>query len=260
VLRKPALRIAKPLWANIKTTAMKETRLIRLINTVTVKNLKLIILIPLFLTLFILLYQQFFINEYRNVNVITLHPNTKNFKNELKDRLKKYDIKMYQKINVFLPSTESDYNKMTLFMKKGTLGINFGLFDIVFINPNIPITRKRLDILVHEIGHSYLKQEFGYFHIFTTEKWKQEGFCEYISESSTFPREEGLSIFKDNKLKILELDKLRRSRYDYFTYRLVFEFLIKDKGMTLHQIFESDFDFELLKNEIRNKMSAHNKS
>jgi len=239
---------------------MKETQLIRFINRAPVNKLKLITLIPLFLTLFILLYPRFFIDENKDVNVISLHPNIKNIENELKERLEKYDIKMYKKIHVFFPSSESDYNKMTLFMKKGTLGVNIGLLDIVVINPNIPITRKRLDILVHEIGHSYLKQEFGCFHTFTIENWKQEGFCEYISESSTFPREEGLSIFKDNESKTLELDKLRKSRYDYFTYRLVFEFLVKDKGMTLHQIFESDLDFELLKNEIRNKITAQHKT
>jgi hypothetical protein len=242
--------------------AIKETRLFSLINAIPVKRRRLIILIPLFIALVILLYPRIFNNENKDVNVISLHSdsNMKDIKIKLKERLEKYDIKVNRKIHVFLPATESHYNMMTLYTAKGTLGLNFGLLDLVFINPNLPLTRKTLDVLVHEIGHSYLKQEFGFFYIFTTANWKQEGFCEYISESSTFPMKEGLSIFKDNELKIHELNKRRRLRYEYFTYRLVFEFLVDEKGMTLHQIFESDLDFELLKNEIRNNITAHSKS
>lgn len=241
---------------------MKESILFRISNPIPVKNRRLRIivnqvLLPIVLILMLWVTPRALIAKNDEINNISLYSNSDvGFQSDLMARMEKYNIKLDADINIFLPSSESEYNLLTLYTQRGTLGLNLNALNMIFINPNCPETRKPVDIVVHEVGHSYLKQEFGLLHIFKIPTWKQEGFCEYISESSTFPFEEGLAIFKDpeRELELKTSNKKRKVRYMYFTYRLVYEYLVKEKGMSLHQIFETDLDFESLKNEIRNKM------
>lgn len=191
------------------------------------------------------------ISEFNNISIYSNH-NPKNVDIEdISIRLQKHEINIKSDIDIFLPSTVSEYNLWTYYMFKGTLGLNQTLLNRIFITPNIPENRTISDIIIHEIGHSYLKQEYGYLTMRKIPEWKQEGFCEYISESSTMSKEDGLAIFLNKEIEneLLKSKSIKEKRYRYFKYRLIFQYLINEKNMPFKQIFENDIDISTIETE-----------
>ena len=74
--------------------------------------------------------------------------------------------------------------------------------------------------------------------------WKEEGYCEYIAEESSFGFEKGLNLFMQEK-------KVTGNSYDYFKYRLYVQYLIDFKKMSIDEIFEKKFNINKLEAEIR---------
>jgi hypothetical protein len=165
-------------------------------------------------------------------------------------------------------TTPEKFNRNTLYLNKGALGTNNALLNIINLAPanykdNIQErdgtnlrNRKLSDIITHELVHSYLKEKLGiwkYLQLSVAEKWKNEGFCEYIANSSSFDTEEGLRIFIENdEQRLIEAENdLQKTTYFYFKSRLKTDYLLNFKKITVEEFLMSEFDEEELENEIR---------
>lgn len=176
-------------------------------------------------------------------------------------RLQKNNMKFTSNIDIFLPATQKEYNMCTYYIVKQSLGVNYLLLNRIIINPNIPETRNTVDIIMHEMAHSYLKQKYGFFKSYNMPKWKQEGFCEYIAQSSSMPKEEALKILNDSNLesKVQKYDDITTKRYQYYTYRAAFEYLIRIKKMSVDEIIEQEINFDEVLNSVRKHNSTTTK-
>ena len=163
------------------------------------------------------------------------------------------------------------YNQKTFFLHKNTLGVNHSLFKTIIIAPadyknnkqnkydERLINRKLSDAVVHEITHLYIQERVGYLQNIKMglfQKWKIEGFCEYVANSSSFDIEKGKHIFfGDEILKKRMLDSdLMKSCYFYFESRLKTDFLLSHKKLTFNEFVNTNFNDSELKNEIRKKL------
>ena len=163
------------------------------------------------------------------------------------------------------------YNLKTFFLHKNTLGVNHTLFNAIIMAPadyknnkqnkndERLINRKISDAVAHEITHLYMQERVGYLRNITMglfQKWKTEGFCEYIANSSSFDIEKGKRIFLgDKSLRKEMLDSnLMKTCYFYFESRLKTDFLLSYKKLTFDKFINTNFDKGELESEIRQKL------
>lgn len=207
------------------------------------------------IAIIILFYQYLLVDKIVEFDNVSIYSNQKTNINidGIKLRLQKHNIEFNRGVDVFLPISEKQYNFWTYYFFKGTLGLNLLVLNRIFINPNLPETRKFEDVLLHELAHSYLKQEYGYVKALKMPTWKNEGFCESVSESSSMERQEGIQYFMNEQKEdsLLLTNSIDRRRYEYFKYRLMFEYIIEKKKMTPKQIIETDIDIKLIETEIK---------
>lgn len=98
-------------------------------------------------------------------------------------------------------------------------------------------------VLTHEIGHSILRKKLGLFKYKTLPKWKNEGFCDYLAEESSYNFNSGIKNFITNK----EIDNLS---YQYFKYRLYVNFILNHKGDDLNIFLGKRYNLDSLKRDI----------
>ncbi|HOS83650.1 MAG TPA: hypothetical protein PK199_01910 [Bacteroidales bacterium] len=242
---------------------MKEI-IFKIFNPIPLKNRKMRVWVNQFfsilIAIIILFYQYLLAGKVVEFDNVSIYSNQKTNINidEIKLRLQKHNIEFNRGVDVFLPISEKQYNFWTYYFFKGTLGLNQLVLNRIFINPNLPKTRKIEDVLLHELAHSYLKQEYGYVKALRMPTWKNEGFCEYVSESSSMEKQEGIHYLMNEQKEdsLLLTNSIERRQYEYFKYRLMFEYLIEKKKMTPKQIIETEIDIKLIESEIKLTVSS----
>lgn len=110
------------------------------------------------------------------------------------------------------------------------------------------------DVIIHEICHIYLSKRLSKIKVFFLESWKNEGYCEYISEHSTLDIEKGLSLFMTNNKTEIEKTDNDKILYFYFTSRLKTDYLLGYKKVPFDEFIDTEYDEELLEEEIRNAL------
>ncbi len=122
--------------------------------------------------------------------------------------------------------------------------------NVFYIHSNTEIKNKRKfsGVITHELIHYMIYKKYGIKTLFI-KKWKEEGYCEYVSQESSFGFEKGIEYFVNDKEEDTD-------SFMYFQYRLYVKYLIDYKKMTFQQILDGDFDIEELENEIRNKINT----
>ena len=51
-------------------------------------------------------------------------------------------------------------------------------------------------VVAHECTHTLLVRKFGLVRSFRLPSWKQEGYCDYVAQETSFDREEGARLLK----------------------------------------------------------------
>ena len=171
---------------------------------------------------------------------------------------------------IFCPNINT-FNQKTFFMHQTSLGINQPLFNVIIMAPadyrnnklnkkdKRLVNRKLSDAVAHEITHLYIQEEVGFLRNIKMglfQKWKTEGLCEYIANSSSFDIEKGKRIFLgDEILKKEMLDSdIMKSCYFYFESRLKTDFLLSHKKITIDEFLNTNFSKSEIKNEIQQKL------
>lgn len=249
------------------------------------KKKALLIFIAVFAAIIVAYYGVYFYFIIDTVKIakidnITIYTDTKGsiYKNDImlvldscSRILEQNDIKTKTNERVIFCSDINSYSWRTFFMHRNTLGVNHSLFNtIIMASADYKnnkqnkyderlVNRRISDAVVHEITHLYIQEKIGYFTNFKMiffQKWKLEGFCEYIANSSSFNIEEGKRIFLSNGNPKDELlnSGLMKNCYWYFKSRLKIDYLLSYKKLTFDEFIRTDFNEKKLENEIYQKL------
>jgi hypothetical protein len=186
-------------------------------------------------------------------------------------KLKMNNIFIKSKINIVFCTSIDTYNQKTFYMRKGSLGNNMTFFRAILLSPadyknnkqnkyhEKLLNRKLSDAVVHELTHTYIREQISVLknlQMIWFKKWKSEGFCEYVTHSSSFPIHEGKQIFLEKKNEPQE--KLLAITYFYLKSRIKVDYLLSFKKISFLELMNTDFDEEKLEAEIRESMLSEN--
>ena len=156
--------------------------------------------------------------------------------------------------HVYLTRSNSEFRFFALRAYRA-LGITYSAFSSIYVPPSdvvadmVTSARSQFNqvplsaVLAHERMHILLSHHFGYFAIFMSPAWKQEGYCDYIAGSH--------SIGDDAAgLKLLRQGTLHDPALDYFRDYLRVKYLIEQRHLSVDQVFDGSFDTAVLDREI----------
>lgn len=180
------------------------------------------------------------------------------------------DASDFGKVRIILCKNDKSYRRRTFGTRLGSLAQNYSILAFIVCRPmNLsedivcPVDsglskRSFSSVLAHELMHSTEFKTLGVLTFCSKslfQKWKLEGFAEYIANSSTLNEKDGLSLFlrlDPQKTAWFEQDKgLWGTVYFYFKSRLRTDYLIRYKGVSEDEFWSVCYDEELLDAEIR---------
>lgn len=161
-------------------------------------------------------------------------------------------------VNVIICGSTKEFLWKSLVWDDQTLGVTRWLLGNTTINKS-SIKNDKMDLndsklsetIAHELCHIYLSKKLSLLDFILLKAWKDEGFAEYISEHSTLDIEKGLSLFMTNNKAEIEKTDRDKILYFYFTSRLKTDFLLDYKKVPFDDFIDTEYDEELLEEEIR---------
>lgn len=182
------------------------------------------------------------------------------------------------KTNVFFFYDEDEYNRKSFYLRGDTYGKCMSPFGFVMlqsayfdkntmgIGDSICNVRKVSETLSHELGHIYEYKKLSLFEIIfcsTFERWKIEGFSDYVANNSTLKTEVGLQNFMED-LPVKE-NVISRSISDffgdidfYFKSRMKVDYLLSYKKIPEDDFWNTYYDVYELECEIQNEIKNGN--
>ena len=105
-------------------------------------------------------------------------------------------------------------------------------------------------VIAHETVHSLLENKLGLLKYKLLPSWKNEGYCDFIANESSFNKQKGVKeICNDTENKDI-------TSFKYFKYRMITEYLFEERKVTLEKFFDEDFDLENINNNLKKKYCA----
>jgi len=207
----------------------------------------------------------FFANnlEYKNFNV-HYHSNEINVE-QLKSVLDKSqnllnNTELYKaRINqdIFLCNSFNEFTFFALFSRKA-FAVNYSITQNIFLSKssltensilrNGKENNKRTlsGVIAHETTHSLLQNNLGIVKYKLLPSWKNEGYCDFIADESSFNQQKGFQDIFNNK------DNSDIPSFKYFKYKIITEYLFEERKITLERFLNDDFELEEI-NEILKK-------
>ncbi|NUM80604.1 hypothetical protein HUU42_07320 [bacterium] len=102
------------------------------------------------------------------------------------------------------------------------------------------LSRKIQTVLTHEIGHVLIDKKFGKIKSLSIPKWKEEGYCDFISKDSSFDVKKGIELLKSNQ-------RIDSYSFKYFEYRLCVTYLLEVENLNIETLVEREHDFEVVR-------------
>ena len=103
--------------------------------------------------------------------------------------------------------------------------------------------RSLTSVIVHEITHKLIENEIGIKANIKLEIWKKEGYCEYISVESKLNIKAGIN-------KVYKESHPISSAFNYLKYRIMVTYLLDVKGLTFHNLVETEFNIKQLEKDL----------
>jgi hypothetical protein len=142
-------------------------------------------------------------------------------------------------------------------MLKNTFGVNYRFTQNIFLTKssfadNLIIRngkdnneRTLSGVITHESAHSLLKNKLGFVKYRLLPVWKNEGYCEFIANESSYDEQKGMENICKN------IDDSDSPAFNYFKYRLYATYLFQEKEIMLNSFLNDDFDVNILYEEIK---------
>ncbi len=165
---------------------------------------------------------------------------------ELMEKSELFDNGINQKI--YLCSGFYEYTFFVPLSRKG-FGANYPISHDVFISkPNTSANtaekneiennvRTLSSVISHESMHSLISEKLGFLKYKFLPSWKNEGYCEYIANESSYDEKRGLAEICEGK------NNTASTSFEYFKYRLYTKYLFDDERINIDKFFNVDFDF-----------------
>ncbi len=119
--------------------------------------------------------------------------------------------------------------------------------NLIFRNGKQNNQRTLSSVIAHETTHSLLENRLGPIKFKLLPSWKNEGYCDFIANESSYDKQVGLDrICTDNP-------DTHSASFKYFRYRLIAEYLFVDRKISLDNFLEDKFDLEALNEEVKIK-------
>ena len=205
--------------------------------------------------------------DYKNF-LVYYHSNDINTE-ELKLVLDKSE-NLLKKSELFKKGTSQDificngYSEFTFFAHLGrkAFAINYPISQNIFISKssisqnyvlrNGKENNKRTlsGVIAHETVHSLLENKLGLLKYILLPSWKNEGYCDFIANESSYNKQKGIKEICNNNYNT------DISSFKYFKYRMITEYLFEERKVTLEKFLDEDFDLENINNNLKEKYCA----
>ena len=174
---------------------------------------------------------------------------------------------LLKKSELFQKGTSQDificngYSEFTFFalLSRKAFAVNYPISQNIFITKssisqnyilrNGKENKKRTlsGVIAHETVHSLLENKLGLLKYKLLPSWKNEGYCDFIANESSFNKQKGVKeICNDTKNTDIP-------SFKYFKYRMITEYLFEERKVTLEKFLDEDFDLENLNNILKKK-------
>ena len=205
--------------------------------------------------------------EYKNFSVY-YHSNDINI-NELKLVLDKSE-KLLKGTELFKIGITQDificssYNEFTFFapISRKAYGINNPISQNIFLTKSSISGNYILrngdennkyslsGVIAHETVHSLLRNELGLLKYKLLPLWKNEGYCDFIANESSFDEKKGLTDICNDEVNS------ESASFKYFKFRKITQYLFEDRKVSLNKYLDEDFDLENINNNLKEKYCA----
>jgi hypothetical protein len=102
-------------------------------------------------------------------------------------------------------------------------------------------------VIAHETTHSLLENNLGIVKYKLLPSWKNEGYCDFIANESSFNKQKGLQDICNYK------DNSDIPSFKYFKYRIITEYLFEERKITLEKFLNDDFELEEINKNLKKK-------
>lgn len=162
------------------------------------------------------------------------------------------------KQEVFLSDSFKEFTFFSLVSRKA-FAVNYPITQHIFLsetdvlknqiirNSETYNKRKLSAVIAHETVHSYLENELGLLKYKLLPSWKNEGYCDFIAKESSYNETLGREELCSNS------QEPKSPSFTYFKYRMLTEYLLKDKKVELDSFLENTFDLNQLESEYKSK-------
>ena len=202
--------------------------------------------------------------EYKNFSVY-YHSNDINIK-ELKLVLDKSE-KLLKGTELFKIGINQDificssYNEFTFFapISRKAYGINNPISQNIFLTKSSISGNYILrngdennkyslsGVIAHETVHSLLRNELGLLKYKLLPSWKNEGYCDFIANESSFNEQKGFTIICNDEVNS------ESASFKYFESRKITQYLFEDRKVSLNKYLDEDFDIENITSDMKKK-------
>ena len=175
--------------------------------------------------------------------------------------------KLLKRSELFEPGTNQDvficnsFNEFTFFalLSRKAFAVNYPIAQNIFLSKssvsenmilrNAEKNNKRTlsGVIAHETTHSLLENELGTFKYKLLPSWKNEGYCDFVANESSFNTQKGLQEICSGK------DNSDDPSFKYFKSRLITEYLLTDRKISMEKFLKDDFELEEMNQALKNK-------
>lgn len=132
-----------------------------------------------------------------------------------------------------------------IFLSKSSVSDNS-----IFRNGEENNKRSLSAVIAHETTHSLLENNLGILKYKLLPSWKNEGYCDFIAQESSYDPQKGLKEMYQNK------DVTDSPSFYYFKSKIYTEYLLKEKNLTLEAFLNNDFDLKNIHLEFIQRKNA----
>jgi len=160
--------------------------------------------------------------------------------------------------DVFICNSYNEFTFFALWSRKA-FAINYPITQNIFLSKssisensilrNGKENNKRTlsGVIAHETTHSLLENKLGTLKYKLLPSWKNEGYCDFIADESSFNKEKGMQDICNDK------ENLDTPSFKYFKYRILTEFLFKESKISIEKFLNDDFDLEKINDDLKKK-------
>tara|TARA_B110000003_G_scaffold99931_1_gene102128 strand:+ start:283 stop:1014 length:732 start_codon:yes stop_codon:yes gene_type:complete len=153
------------------------------------------------------------------------------------------------------------YSEFTFFalMSRKAFAVNYPIFQNIFISKSSVLQnyilrngkennkRTLSGVIAHETVHSLLENKLGLLKYKLLPSWKNEGYCDFIANESSFNEQKGLTNICNDEVNS------ESASFKYFKYRKITQYLFEERKITLEKFLNDDFEMEEINKNLKKK-------